>query len=295
MKSLVASLWPCSWCTTPVAPPPKKKPPLHYEVDVGKLPDGSPLVRTFVQLSCDAETQHWLDAHEHGAGWVADTCASVLRACCSLTTANGVVGRGSMHVLSRSHASALLQFEPHSMEERKLSMLDIGAGDGGVTSIFKTFFHRIYCTEASWPMRWRLSKAGFTVISDEDAGKKTYNLVSCLNVLDRCDKPHTLLRQLREMVDVNEGCVLLAVVLPWCPFVENGTGQARPSERLPMDGARCRDKPAFEAAVRILHDNAIVPAGFKVVAWSRVPYLCEGSGSYAYHVLDDAIFVLQRV
>ena len=48
-----------------------------------------------------------------------------------------------------------------------------------------------------------------------------YDIISCLNVLDRCDKPLSLLRSIYNSLSPG-GYVLLAVVLPFDPFVEKG-------------------------------------------------------------------------
>lgn len=40
-------------------------------------------------------------------------------------------------------------------------LLDLGAGDGKVTSVMKQHFDDVYVTEQSPSMRWRLSSRGF--------------------------------------------------------------------------------------------------------------------------------------
>ena len=41
-------------------------------------------------------------------------------------------------------------------------LLDLGAGDGKVTSVIKQHFDEVYVTEQSPSMRWRLGSRGFT-------------------------------------------------------------------------------------------------------------------------------------
>lgn len=48
---------------------------------------------------------------------------------------------------------------------------------------------------------------------------RKYDMISCLNLIDRCDKPLELLQQIRDSLNPN-GLVLLAVVLPFSPYVE---------------------------------------------------------------------------
>ena len=51
---------------------------------------------------------------------------------------------------------------------------------------------------------------------------RTYDVISCLNVLDRCDKPLTLLRHIRNSLVSTSGRAVVAVVLPFSPYVEFG-------------------------------------------------------------------------
>lgn len=54
-----------------------------------------------------------------------------------------------------------------------------------------------------------------------------YDVISCLNLLDRCDQPLTLLKDIRSVLEPTRGRVILALVLPFHPYVENGKcGQA---------------------------------------------------------------------
>lgn len=90
-----------------------------------------------------------------------------------------------------------------------------------------------------------------------------------------------------------QGLFLLAVVLPFSAFVEVGTQRLPPTERLSMRGGQCHEGATFEAAASVLLENVLQPAGFKLVQFSRVPYLCRGDLRQPYYVLSDAIFVLQ--
>ena len=53
-------------------------------------------------------------------------------------------------------------------------------------------------------------------------GDRQYDVISCMNLLDRCDKPMTLLRNIRQVLKSNTGILLLAVVVPYKPYVEFG-------------------------------------------------------------------------
>ena len=47
-----------------------------------------------------------------------------------------------------------------------------------------------------------------------------YDVISCLNLLDRCDRPLTLLRHVRASLRPGSGRAVVAVVLPYKPYVE---------------------------------------------------------------------------
>lgn len=49
-----------------------------------------------------------------------------------------------------------------------------------------------------------------------------YDVISCLNVLDRCDKPITLLNQMKSKLKPKTGMIILAMVLPLYQYVESG-------------------------------------------------------------------------
>lgn len=49
-----------------------------------------------------------------------------------------------------------------------------------------------------------------------------YDVISCLNLLDRCDDPLLLLRDIRRSLVPLTGRLILAVVLPFQPYVEVG-------------------------------------------------------------------------
>lgn len=52
-----------------------------------------------------------------------------------------------------------------------------------------------------------------------------YDVISCLNLLDRCDHPLALLRDIKRSLVPGTGRLVLAVVLPFQPYVEIGRGQ----------------------------------------------------------------------
>ncbi|XP_073884121.1 protein-L-histidine N-pros-methyltransferase isoform X5 [Macaca fascicularis] len=116
-----------------------------------------------------------------------------------------------------------------------------------------------------------------------------YDVISCLNLLDRCDQPLTLLKDIRSVLEPTRGRVILALVLPFHPYVENVGGKwEKPSEILEIKGQN------WEEQVNSLPE-VFRKAGFVIEAFTRLPYLCEGDMYNDYYVLDDAVFVLKPV
>lgn len=298
----------------------RHRPKLRYEPELALLsPD---LLAHFEKCECDAETEAFLQYASNFSLWRLLTANLLQALFVSRTTANGLVGRGSMFVLSTAQACQLLRPQgaspssPLKVATEPLfgSLLDIGAGDGNVTAKIAPLFREVFATEYSATMRWRLRRRGYSVLNHEDPfheadavspdedtpGKvqervcKQYDVISCLNVLDRADTPLSLLRSMRDSLRPETGRLILAVVLPWCPFVEYNSEQRQPSERLPMTGGECCKGASFEASASRLVENVLQPCGFEIVRWTRLPYLCEGNFTTEYALLNDAVFILKR-
>ena len=59
-------------------------------------------------------------------------------------------------------------------------------------------------------------------IDQWDDGNLRYDLIGCLNLLDRCDKPISILHSMKRVLTPVTGRVIVAVVLPFKPYVEAG-------------------------------------------------------------------------
>ncbi|XP_076470220.1 protein-L-histidine N-pros-methyltransferase-like isoform X3 [Babylonia areolata] len=204
------------------------------------------------------------------------------------TSINGLLGRGSMFVLSHQQFEKLLGVSPVRKAE---NLIDLGAGDGEVTKVMAPYFSNVYATEMSPTMQRLLSYKGYQVLDVDswDNGSMTYDVISCLNLLDRCDRPVTLLHAMRRVLRPDTGRVLVALVIPFKPYVEFDSSDHIPTEKLLITGA------TFEEQVTQLTTAVFRPAGFDVEAFSRVPYLCEGDLRHSFYVLNDALFVLKAV
>lgn len=259
----------------------------------------------YVPLQRDAAATDFLLAcggRSSTARYAQSVAASALRTSLSLTDANGIVGRGGMHCLSTAQALQLLR-PGQAAPEARGTLLDVGAGNGSVTAHLAPLFDRVFATEVSQPMLRRLRAAGFAALDTGDvslealqaaalsAGVATlpaagFDCVSLLNVLDRCDAPTSLLLKLRRLL-APDARLLLAVVLPFRPFVELGTQRRPPRESLGLSPSA-----SFEDSVNALWTRVLQPLGFRLHAVSRVPYVSDGDEKCPTYVLDDAVFVL---
>merc|ERR1712187_952121 len=135
-------------------------------------------------------------------------------------------------------------------------------------------------------MRRQLASRGFTAVTDVGEGSGLaleYDIVLCLDVLDRVDDPDALLSFLRSRVKRKTsgeegGLVVLAVVLPFCPAVESVGKHMLPPRKplLAMRGASCKDYATFEESLGRLATSVLPAAGFEVVSFTKLPYLCNG-------------------
>ncbi|KAJ8713372.1 hypothetical protein PYW07_013742 [Mythimna separata] len=258
-----------------------------YRVNKDRLtPD---LIKKFVQLYPDEETKAFLSASIDKSSWVWTQiwyllAKAVLRHFWSVTDINGWLGRGSMFVLSEAQARALLRVTAHGIGAGAL--VDVGAGDGEVSRRFAHIYPHNYATEISASMRKTLADKGYKLLDTEKWHHyRQFDCICMLNLLDRCSKPKTMLKQARDALAPG-GVLMLALVLPYKPYVEV-TPDHKPEERLPIEGLYFEDQLA--AFVKFMREEA----GFDLVSWTRAPYLCEGDFAQAYYWLDDSVYVFK--
>ncbi|XP_047026930.1 protein-L-histidine N-pros-methyltransferase [Helicoverpa zea] len=258
-----------------------------YRVNKERLcPD---LIKKFVQLYPDEETKEFLSASIDKSSWVWTQiwyllAKAVLRHFWSVTDINGWLGRGSMFVLSEAQARALLRVTGHGIGAGAL--VDVGAGDGEVSRRFAHIYPHNYATEISASMRKTLAEKGYKLLDTEKWHHyRQFDCICMLNLLDRCSKPKTMLKQARDALAPG-GVLMLALVLPYKPYVEV-TSDHKPEERLPIEGLYFEDQ--LTAFVKFMREEA----GFELVSWSRAPYLCEGDFAQAYYWLDDSVYVFK--
>nr|XP_033324407.1 uncharacterized protein LOC117219386 isoform X2 [Megalopta genalis] len=138
-------------------------------------------------------------------------------------------------------------------------------------------------------LSWFISRTSINGVLDVEKWHEAgpFNVILCLNLLDRCDRPNTLLRRLK-MSLAPGGRLVVALVLPFTPYVEVGErADHKPSEYLPVKGN------GLEGQIASLVDRVFAPLGLRCLAWSKLPYLCEGDLGQAYYFLDDVVFILE--
>ena len=125
--------------------------------------------------------------------------------------------------------------------------------------------------------------------------QRKFDTISCLNLLDRCDEPLSILRRIKKALKPN-GILLVALVLPFKSYVEWNSSH-QPSELLlptSLDGQNQESNEdssyAFEKQIPSVL-NMLDKEGFVVNAWTRLPYLCEGDMGQSLYVLSDAVLL----
>ena len=68
-----------------------------------------------------------------------------------------------------------------------------------------------------------LLSVDFSVLDEQnwDSSGLKFDVVTCLNVLDRCDTPLSLLRSIKNVLNP-DGIAVVAFVIPFSPYVEFG-------------------------------------------------------------------------
>ncbi|XP_071522851.1 protein-L-histidine N-pros-methyltransferase-like isoform X1 [Panulirus ornatus] len=140
-------------------------------------------------------------------------------------------------------------------------------------------------------MRRRLRERGYRVLNTwtwmEEVEDLQYDVVTCLNLLDRCDTPRTLLANIHTKL-APHGTLVVAIVLPFNPYVETGTIDNQPSEELGVSGS------TIEEQVNSLATDVFPGLGYSLQRWSRLPYLCEGDLDQAFYWLSDVVLVFTK-
>lgn len=180
-----------------------------YEVNLDNMsPD---IAAKFKKMSYDNETDQFIQNCYRKSEWLfTHLFNAIARAFLGLfltsTSVNGLLRRGSMFVFSNQQFS-LIYDEIASVKSNPESLLlDLGSGDGCVTLVMAQHFHQTYCTEVSPVMKKILGKSGFKLLDAETWADNdlSFDLITCLNLLDRCEKPLTTMKLMRQKVQPND-------------------------------------------------------------------------------------------
>ena len=186
---------------------------LRYGCDVEAFPTAQAQGWWQGPLRLDQPALSFLQQEPHGR--LCSWARTFLKYFVTDTSALGILGAYPMFVLSTPQCRELLRLGP---DEARHDLLDVGAGEGSVTACLAPLFQEVITTEVSAPMLWRLRRRGYEAHGTERPGSlapRTFDVVSLLNVLDRCDHPISLLRECRELLAPGHGRLLLAVVIPY--------------------------------------------------------------------------------
>jgi SAM-dependent methyltransferase len=257
---------------------------LKYECDRALLPHA--LSERFRPQSLGEEGNAYLErALATRAGKVKTAAHRALRMFLSDFDVNGLLGMYPMHLLGTSQWQGLLG------EGTIVRHLDVGAGAGDITRTLAPLARETVTTETSRFMARNLRKQGFVCVEADVAESEIpspgYDLVTCLNVIDRCARPESLLKKLAAALAPG-GRLVVATPFPFDPFVYQGPHSLDPKERLAVP------RESWERSVTALVTNVLEPLGLELEALSRVPYLCRGDAARPLYVLDDALVVCRK-
>jgi SAM-dependent methyltransferase len=117
-----------------------------------------------------------------------------------------------------------------------------------------------------------------------------FGAVSLLNVLDRCQKPRTLLKNCLAALEPG-GIFIVALALPYRPFYFAGPTTPDPLERLECDPGA---SGTWEDGARRFIERDLLPLGLTLERFARAPYLSAGDSARELYELDDVVVVLSK-
>jgi 2-polyprenyl-3-methyl-5-hydroxy-6-metoxy-1,4-benzoquinol methylase len=254
---------------------------LKYDCDLSALPPHT--AARFVRLEPDGETERYLEsAGTRRHGWLKTRLHHLLTDFLSDFDANGTLNMYAMHLLSPEQWAKLLP------PAQGLRLLDLGAGSGDVTESFTRLGCEVRTTERSRAMAKRLNQRGLACTPGDVAvlgvPEPPYDIITCLNVIDRCPKPLGLLRAAVAGLRP-QGILVIATPLPYSPFYYDGARTQSPLEKLACPG------DTWEVAVSALIDTLRRTLNLHTLMFARCPYFCGGDHAKALYTLDDAVLI----
>lgn len=264
----------------------QREPEFVYRAELARLP--KTLRESFLEFGPDEERAVFLEGRTGRLGsYFRFLFESLLSPLFPAYEIHGLLGLYPMYLLGERQWSALLG------EKRGGALFDVGAGQGFVTEKARPLFPEIWTTETSHSMARILRDRGFTCI-EKDLGRerpvfeKRFDVVSLLNVLDRCDRPLSMIGNCARLLKP-DGYFLIALPLPLRPYIRKTLVDARPEEALPALRDALWEECLAHFCARVIEKN-----GFEVVRWTRLPYLWKTTLPARVDGLDDAVIVCRR-
>lgn len=260
---------------------PSDTPARSPAVDLAQL--GHALRTTFVELSADATQQEFVTQSRFKPhSRIRTLVHRILRTFVSDYDANALLAMYPMHLLGTEQWRSLLQLKGPGR------LLDVGAGDGGLTQHLAPLFTSITTSETSRHMAKRLRQRGFECLLGDVTqftSLTKYDCITCLNVVDRTPTPRHLVSYLANAIEPG-GYLVLATPLPIRAFYYQGPQTLEPREQLATPG------PSWERAANqfVALIQEVAPQ-LALQRWSRTPYLSWGDSEQGLYVLDDFVGV----
>lgn len=166
--------------------------------------------------------------------------------------------------------------------KKHVSLLDIGAGNGSITSTFEGIVSSVSCLEPSLSFQRKLRKRGYAICDGK--GTEKYDFITILNVLDICEHPDAIIEHALEHLLPNGR---LIISLPF-PIQARSWDMARIS-----DTNRLTQSPAlsFEESVSCFYTDFLEKEGLETVYFTRLPYLVALPENRETSLYDNGLFV----
>ena len=268
----------------------------HYKLDPAKLQEFGIEKEKYTEVNLDEESREFLKHCQslqtrYFAFFGQSIVYTYLKPFVTLTSLHGLLNRGSMFVLSSGHLETVLK------NKEIKTVVDLGAGDGKVTRKIEKFTglspKDIQVTDVSPSMKYRLAEKGFNVVDAEYwYSKKPFDLISMLNLLDRCTHPMKMLTDAKNSLTNNKnsndgGRLLISSVFPFRQSIE-WRNSRKADELVKIDSRWSLE----QQAAKFIKD-VVEPNGFELESISRVPYLCEGDIKQPYYILSNVVMVFR--
>lgn len=257
-----------------------------YSINKHLLPDV--LKESFIEFSEDSATQDFIiQQPKKSLSFFKSIFESLLSLILPAYEVEGLLRLEPMYLLSEEQWRLLLK------EKIGGVLLDVGAGQGFMTSKAKSIFKKIYTTETSHSLARRLRQQGFECF-EKDLGEtisfidQRFDAISFLNVLDRCDYPLSLLKNCISLLKPN-GYLLIASPLPLYPYVRKVIYNKRPRQSLPQITSEI-----WEECLIHFYEQVIQKNNLEVVRWTRLPYVWKGTGNSYIESFDDVVMVCRK-